>query len=76
MVVDVAVGVVVCVVLGTEETIVVGGIVVAIVFVEVGEDIVDVLQDASNDDDTMRQVSAIQIIPLFIGSSCNSIRSS
>jgi hypothetical protein len=76
MVVDVAVGVVVCVVLGTEETIVVGGIVVAIVFVEVGEDIVDVLQDASNDDDTIRQVSAIQIIPLFIGSSCNSIRSS
>ena len=37
--------------------------------VEVDVDVVDVLQDAKISDITKRQVSAIQIIPLFISSS-------
>jgi hypothetical protein len=38
--------------------------------VEVEVDVVEVLQDARTSDITMRPVSAIQIVPLFIQSSC------
>jgi D-alanyl-D-alanine dipeptidase len=54
------------------ETVVSAGAVVEFVGVVVVEpDVVDELQDAKTMDITMRQVSAIQIIPLFIQASFN-----
>jgi hypothetical protein len=62
VVVDMAVGFV----LGITEVMVVVGVVVVVVFVKVDTDVIDVLQDAKTIDITIRQVSIIQIIPLFI----------
>jgi hypothetical protein len=45
-------------------------VVVVVVTVAVDVAVVDVLQEARTSDITMRQVSAIQIVPLFISSSC------
>ena len=54
------------------ETVVNASAVVELVGVVVVEpDVVDELQDAKTMDITMRQVSAIQIIPLFIQASFN-----
>ena len=54
------------------ETVVNAGAVVELVGVVVVEpDVVDELQDAKITDITMRQVSAIQIIPFFIQASFN-----
>ena len=40
------------------------------VVVDVDVDVVDLAHDARTNDDTMRQVSTIQITPLFILTSC------
>jgi len=53
-------------VLGITEVMVVVGVVVVVVFVKVDTDVIDVLQDAKTIDIIIRQVSIIQIIPLFI----------
>jgi hypothetical protein len=62
VVTEVVVGVVVSVVLGT---VVVTGVVDVVVWVVVDVGF-DVLQDARANDVTMRQVSTVQIAPLFI----------
>jgi hypothetical protein len=60
---------------GAVLTVVSGGavvlvVVVVVVTMAVDVAVVDVLQEARTSDITMRQVSAIQIVPLFMSSSC------
>jgi uncharacterized membrane protein len=62
----VVVGAAVVVAVAVGWVVVVVVVVVMDVVVDVGMDVVDVAQDAKTRDVTMRQVSTIQIIPLFI----------
>jgi hypothetical protein len=41
-------------------------VVLVVVVADVGVDVVDLAQDARTSDATMRQVSVIQVVPLFI----------